>query len=204
MNKPEKYTSVPEISILTTLCIVFLSVSPLFASEAKNIRFEASYMDSGASMSLQGVGSKSVILIKAFEAGFYLSDEASPENPLADVPKHLEVSYFVPISARDLNDYTVKRMKLNVTDEEFQKIRDKVALMEEYFVDLKPGDRFALTYIPGTGTKFLYNGQLVGIIEGADFAKGLFSVWVGARPFDYRLKSQILGLNNKARESGSL
>ena len=66
--------------------------------------------------------------------------------------------------------------------------------MRKYFVDLKAGDRFSLTYIPAIGTKFEHNACLVGTIKGRAFARALFSVWIGQKPFDHELKDEVLGL----------
>ena len=63
------------------------------------------------------------------------------------------------------------------------------------YVDVQPGDRYALTYIPGIGTELALNGQPMGVIEGADFAAAIFSLWLGENPYDKRFKSALLGLN---------
>jgi hypothetical protein len=51
-----------------------------------------------------------------------------------------------------------------------------------------------LTYIPGRGTELALNGEPKGIIEGADFATALFSIWIGQKPIDESFKQQIMGL----------
>ena len=37
------------------------------------------------------------------------------------------------------------------------------------------------------------NGQKLGTIEGADFARSVFSIWIGAQPIDHNSKETILG-----------
>ncbi|MCA9398424.1 MAG: chalcone isomerase family protein [Candidatus Omnitrophica bacterium] len=191
-----KYMRQPKTSkILMFVLLVTLFSILSFEAEAAQIQgvnFDEVYKDEGVVMELQGTGLKTMLFFKAFVAGFY-QDETYPGEDLGQFPKRIEVEYFVDIPAKKLNNYTVERMKVNTTDTEFQSIIDKVELMADYFVDLKSGDRFSLTYIPGLGTKFAHNGQLVGIIEGEDFAKALFAVWIGQEPFDEKLKEQILG-----------
>jgi len=65
--------------------------------------------------------------------------------------------------------------------------------MGKYFVDLNPGDRYSLSYIPGKGTKFYYNGKLQGVIPGKEFGRSLFAVWIGNKPFCSHLRYEILG-----------
>jgi hypothetical protein len=62
-------------------------------------------------------------------------------------------------------------------------------------VDVEPGDRYAITYVPGVGTELSLNGQTRGIIEGQDFASALFALWLGEKPFDKRFKADLLGLD---------
>ena len=62
------------------------------------------------------------------------------------------------------------------------------------YEDVQPGDRYSLTYIPGRGTELALNGEPKGIIEGAEFAQAVFSIWLGPKPIDNTFKKQILGL----------
>lgn len=154
--------------------------------------FAPQHREEGIEMTLQGTGVKTVAFFKAFAAGFY-QKEMNQDLLLDAVPKRIEVEYFVNIPGKKLNNYTIERMKLNINAQEFSQIKAEIALMGKYFVDLNPGDRFSLTFIPGIGTKFAHNGRLTGIIKGDAFARALFAVWIGEKPFDEKLKRQILG-----------
>jgi hypothetical protein len=79
-------------------------------------------------------------------------------------------------------------------------IADEIEILKEYYVDLKNGDSYQLTYIPEIGTKFEYNGKLKGIIKGERFAEILFAVWLGDKPFDKKIKEQILSLRDRQVE----
>ncbi len=182
------------IFVVTFLCAILISLNAN-AEQIVGVNFQETYKDEGISMTLQGTGLKTVVFFKAFVAGFY-TDGVDQKVVLGQTAKRIEVEYFVKIPGKKLNNFTIDTMKKNVTNEQFNKIASEVDLMGQYFVDLKPGDRFSLTYIPGVGTKFAHNDQLTGVIKGNDFAKALFSVWIGEKPFDQNLKNQILGLEN--------
>lgn len=187
------------ILVVTFLCAIVISVKAN-AAQIVGVNFEESYKDENINMTLQGTGLKTVVFFKAFVAGFY-TDVIDQEIVLGQTAKRIEVEYFVKIPGKKLNNFTIDTMKKNVTNEQFNAIATEVDLMSQYFVDLKPGDRFSLTYIPGVGTKFAHNDQLTGVIQGKDFARALFSVWIGENPFDQNLKNQILGLD-KDQASG--
>ena len=191
------FKKLTQTTISRLALVIFLAgLFPVLSSaEITENGFSKVYVDEGVDMTLQGTGIKSVAFIKAFKAGFYRGAQER-EEVIWESPKRIEVEYFVNIPAQRMAKYTIKKMKVNTTEEEFQQIFPRVQNMETYFVDLKPGDRYSLTYIPGKGTKFAHNNQVTGIIEGSDFAKALFSVWIGDKPFDKRIKKQILGIDS--------
>ena len=178
--------------IILPLILLFLFTSNVIAAQISGVWFNENYLDHGINMSLQGTGLKSLLFFKAFAAGFYRG-QGSDTDILGDYPKRIEVEYFVSIPGRKLNNFTIDIMKNNVSPIVLDAMKDEIKLMAKYFVDLKPGDRFSLTYIPSVGTKFAHNNHLVGIIKGQEFAKALFSVWIGKKPFDNHLKEQVLG-----------
>jgi hypothetical protein len=60
---------------------------------------------------------------------------------------------------------------------------------------VQPGNRYSLTYIPGKGTELALNGVPQGVIEGADFAAAVFSMWLGPKPISESLKKDLLDLS---------
>ena len=164
------------------------------AAERYGKKFQEKIEEHHTILTLKGLGVKSYFFIKIFVAGFYTSESSSTADLLNDVPKKLEVAYFYNIPGAKLAIETRRRIILNTTAQEFNQIKDRVNVMDSYFVDLRPGDRYVLTYIPKEGTTFTYNGKVTGTIKGADFAKALFAVWIGKEPIDQTLKNNLLGL----------
>ena len=174
--------------------VMITAVSPAFSDVDKGVNFVNAYEDAGVRMELKGTGLKRYFIFKAFIAGLYLGEGVAPHDVLGDVPKRLEVAYLAPVPARQLCQETRRRIARNISKAEWNALKEKIDIMDSYFVDIRPGDRYALTYVPGAGTKFEYNGRLVGSILGADFSSALFSVWFGPFPLEAALKSKLLGL----------
>ena len=59
---------------------------------------------------------------------------------------------------------------------------------------IKVGDKFILVYVPEKGVVFYKNGEKKGVIEGYDFKKALFGIWLGDNPVDEGLKKGLLGV----------
>jgi hypothetical protein len=178
--------------ILFIYSTVILSASSSWAVELSGQIFREQIEFKGETFRLNGLGLKSQFFIKIFAAGFYIGEDVSSDQISEDVPKELEVVYFYPIPGKKLAVETRKRIAQNISPDQFNEIKKRVNQMDHYFVDLKPGDRYALIYLPGQGTYFTYNGQELGVIEGYDFAKAIFSVWIGEKPVSLILKQQLL------------
>jgi len=132
-------------------------------------------------------------VIKAYVAALYLGDGASPNDVLADTPKRLEIEYFYTIKASGFASATTEGIAMNVTSGEVAPLRARIERLNALYRDVKPADRYALTYVPGIGTELALNGTPLGTVEGADFAAAVFAIWLGPKAIDASLKTQLLG-----------
>lgn len=193
MRNRNKFTFI----VITLFSIAWLTASSpdAFASTNKAY-FEKKIVDDGVTMALQGLGRKHFLFMKIFIAAFYIDQDVDIEQAMDFVAKRVEVWYFYPIAGEKLSTYTYDKMKDNLSATQFAQLADELDLMRTYFPDLKSGDRYALSYIPGVGTKFVYNGRELGVIDDPVFAEGIFSVWIGQDPMDKGIRDQILGYNS--------
>ena len=108
--------------------------------------------------------------------------------------QRLEVEYFHALKGNDFGITTNKIIAKNTDSQTLNRIRPQIDYHNSLYEDVEPGDRYSLTYIPGIGTALALNGKTKGIIEGADFAAALFSMWLGKSPMNQSFKQQLLGL----------
>ena len=59
--------------------------------------------------------------------------------------------------------------------------------------DIVEGDTYDITYQTGKGVVCYKNKKELGSIQGMDFKKALFGIWLGENPADSNLKSGMLG-----------
>ena len=131
--------------------------------------------------------------IEAYTGALYLPGTADGSRALEDIPKHLVLEYRVAISAEDFAKATEKKIRESVSDAEFQHLLPKITALNRLYRDAAPKDRYALTYMPGSGTLLTYNTTPLGTIEGAEFARAVFSIWIGANPIDKGFRDKLLG-----------
>ena len=132
------------------------------------------------------------IFIKAYVAALYLERGVTPDRVLHDVPKRLEIEYFYKIPAGGFADATDVGIAANVGADALPALQPRIAKLNGLYRDVRPGDRYALTYLPGHGTELALNGRALGVVEGADFAAAVFAIWLGPQPIDAALKAQLL------------
>jgi hypothetical protein len=165
------------------------------AAEIADVKFEKQYTAPEKDLELKGVGLLRYLgMFKVYAGAFYLEEGASVDEALANRAKRIEVEYLRSFKGEEFGPATVEMMKKNVDVATIEKLRQQIEYHNSLYEDVKPGDRYALTYIPGKGTELTLNGEPKGVVEGADFATALFSIWIGQEPIDESFKRQIMGL----------
>lgn len=129
---------------------------------------------------------------KGYVAALYLEEGATPESVLSDIPKRLELEYFRSIKGPDFGKAADEVLAENFPEEVIAPLRGRLDRINRFYRDVKPGDRYALTYLPRRGTELSYNGTQLVLIEGADFASAYFAIWLGRNPIDQSLKDQLI------------
>lgn len=147
-------------------------------------------------LTLKGAGLlRYMVFIKAYAGALYLPDSAPSDPVLAPVAKRLELAYYHAISREDFAKATRAKIRDNVDPDQAQKLSTRIDRLAELYRDVKPGDRYALTYLPGEGTRLSLNGKDLGLIPGDDFAGAVFSIWLGDHPIDETFRDTLLGVS---------
>jgi hypothetical protein len=175
------------LALLTTV-----AGAPALAAEIEGIRFGDRVQAGTTVLALKGVGLARYLVFKVYVTALYLGDGIATDRVLADVPKRLELSYFRDIAASDFSTAADRVLPDNVPAATVAALRPKIDRLHAMYRDIKPGDRYALTYLPGMGTELALNGTPLGVVEGADFAAAYFAIWLGPKPISDSLKAQLL------------
>lgn len=164
------------------------------AREIEGARFAERVVESGVPLELRGVGVlRYRWLFDVYVAALYADPDAPTEGPLGDVARRLEIEYRYGIGAEDFRRSTLHFVRRNVDGTAFQRLQPALAALNALYRDVAPGDRYALSYLPGRGTELALNGETLGRIEGTELAAAVFGIWLGPRPLDDGLKADLLG-----------
>ena len=178
---------------LLLLALNFMILSPANALTVENITFADSTIIGGKAVPLRNAALLRYLrVIKAYVAALYLPEGVKAEAVLSDVPKRLELSYLVSIRGPDFDKGAAPVLARNQTPAELSRLQGRLDKLNAAYRDVKPGDRYSLTYLPGRGTELALNGSPLIVIEGADFAAAYFGIWLGRDPIDEKLKRNLL------------
>jgi chalcone isomerase-like protein len=114
------------------------------------------------------------------------------EGVLSDAAKRLEVEYFHAIKGEDFGMATNKVIAQNSDVLTLESLRPRIDAHNAFYMDVQPGDHYALTYMSGRGTELALNGRPLGTIEGADFASALYAMWLEEKPMNKSFNRQLL------------
>jgi len=168
-------------------------------TEVGGIKFDNTAQVGNAKLQLNGAGVRYKAIFKVYAAGLYLSSKAAtPEAVLAAPgPRLMKIVMLREIDANELGKLFTKGMEQNAPREEFSKSIGGIMQMSDIFSSrksLKPGEWFAVEWVPGTGTVILVNGQATGQpIKEPEFYSALMKIWLGKAPADAGLKEALLG-----------
>lgn len=139
----------------------------------------APQVEEGA-LALRGAGLLRYLgMVPVYAAALYVDAAAPGADPLGEVAKRIEVEYLVSAEARRFNAAGDRHLRATLAPADYAAIEERLRRMDAWYPDPREGDRCAITYRPGRGTELVYNGKSLGVVEGADFARAYFSIWLG-------------------------
>lgn len=161
-------------------------------STARAERFAPSVAVGGVEFELRGEGLlRFKRILPVYDAALYLPPGTRAPFE-ADTPMRLEVVYRVGTEAIRFARAGQEVLARNFPAEQLATIETRLARINALYPDPRRGDRCSITYIPGVGTELRFNGEQLGIIEGAEFARMYFSIWLGEDPASPRLRRDLL------------
>jgi hypothetical protein len=147
----------------------------------------------GEEVKLVGMGLREKYFIDIYVGGLYLKTPTKDAKTAiaADEPKRIVMHFiYSDVPADKMRETYDSGFAANA---DAGSLKAKIDKLNSYMADLTTGDQVVLDYVPGTGTTVSVKGSTKGTIEGADFMKALFAVYLGDSPPTSKLKKGMLG-----------
>lgn len=177
------------LRVLAVSCL--LATSAIGASAeavVEGYHFPDSVTVAGQNLLLNGAGVSTIFSFKATAVAFYLPKKETTEEAACAVKgaKRIQLYMLRDVSARDLSNVLLDRIRQNVSTEEFAANIVQTAQLGAVF-GTRPkvfkGDMLDIDYNPATkSSEFFLNGQKVGdTIQGEAFFPMMMKVWIGPK-----------------------
>ncbi|MBF0253120.1 MAG: chalcone isomerase family protein [Candidatus Omnitrophica bacterium] len=165
----------------------------------RNTCFLPSIKISGEEVPIIGAGHVGFLAMDVYTAAFYAEKDGG-EDILnvddADVKKALYIHYHTGIAKENI----IKAANKNIKKRFPKAGADLLEKLEKFHMsmkDVKQGDRYYMEYIPGRGTSLYFNDEIACNIEGHDFQKAYFGIWISDKPISKKLRNELLGKDQK-------
>lgn len=154
----------------------------------------------GQNLVLNGVASSSILSTRSSIVAFYLASKQKTTEAATTLKGAKRIQFYMvrTVSARDLSNALLDRIRQNVSPEEFRANIIATAQLGTVFSTIpriNKGDKVVIDYLPATAsTEFTLNGQKIGeTIQGEAFFPMMMKVWIGPKVRD-TTRDGLLGL----------
>jgi hypothetical protein len=169
---------------------------PASAGKKAGVTMPDTTMVANRQVVLNGMGLREATILKidVYVAGLYVEHPSSNPATLigSDQAKLLVLRFVRGVDRGDIVDAWNKGFENNATVP-VARLRPLIDRLNAWMPAFEDGDMLAFAYVPGEGVTVSVNGERKGTIEGDDFARSLFSIWLGPRPPTTALKKGLLG-----------
>jgi hypothetical protein len=162
------------------------------AATNRGVSFENEITLAGNQLTLHGIGLlRWKYVVKVYLVGLYKPAGVPVDQVLQDMPRRLEYYFFVDMKASDFQDTGFQLMAQNVGEEKARSLMKELEIFNSFYRDVKAGQRYAFSYVPGQGLEMELDGDVLGKVEDAEFAAAYMSIWLGPEPVSMGLQEGL-------------
>jgi len=167
---------------------------PVVAASLAGVEMPDTFDLGGNELVLNGLGLREATFLKVdvYVAGLYLPSKTSDAEAILeqDVPAALHMKFVRKVGRSDMTKAWTEGFEKNGAGPDLE---ERIGRLNGWMTDLVKGDEMRFHYLPGEGVEVIVKGESQGRIEGADFARALWSIWLGPNPPNPGLKTGLLG-----------
>ena len=146
-------------------------------------------------LALNGSGIRSKYFMDVYVASLYLPAHSRNANTIvaADAAQSIHLHIISSHITKDILIESIEDGIKQSAGASFPRYQSRLQeLRDALTFEVKKGDRFEFTYLPGKGTHFYRNGKLLRVLPTLEFKQVLFGIWLGKNPVQSSLKTALL------------
>jgi hypothetical protein len=185
----------PRRSLPLIAASLLLTAEAAQARECEGVAFPDTIVVDQKKLLLNGIGVReaTVFNVNVYIAGLYVETRSKDGAQIAaaDQIKRMQLVFVRDVSRADMTEAIESGFK-KAAGVDFAKLSARVEKLKTLLPEFKKTETLTLTYRPSKGLDVTAPGRR-GSIEGADFARTLWLIWLGAHPPNEGLKRGLLG-----------
>ncbi len=170
--------------------------SPAMANECGSVRMPNQITVASTQLVLNGMGIReaTVFNVDVYVAGLYLEHRSGDANAIlnSNQTKRLVLHFVRDVSRDDLVGAWNEGFRRNAGGQ-LGALQARINRLNGWMTAATSGMELTFTYLPGAGVRVHTGSTARGVIEGDDFARVLFSIWLGPHPPNAGLRRGLLG-----------
>ena len=182
--------------IITLLMVIATTLTVNAQQTVSGVKVDAKLSLEGQSLVLNGAGTREKMWIDLYVGSLYLPKKSSNAKESMDSKEAGAIKLNI-ISGMITSDKMISAINEgfeNSTGKKTAPLKAKIDKFKGFFKEeIKKGDVFIIMNVPNEGVVVFKNGVKKGTIEGHDFKKALFGIWLCDKPADADLKDGMLG-----------
>jgi len=182
--------------LLMIILAVFLMSPMANAKQVGKVELPDSMMAGMDELLLNGAGFRVKFFIKMYVGGLYLKQKDNNPEKIINSDESMALRLHIVsslISTKKMTDAIDDGFQ-NSTGGNIASFKSDIVKFKSFFAEeIKKGDIFDIIYVPAVGISVYKNKNLKGAIQGFDFKKAVFGIWLGEKPADSNLKRKMLG-----------
>jgi hypothetical protein len=165
------------------------------ARQVGGFTFPETVAVNNVSLLLNGAGVRSKYFLDVYAVGLYLPEPSQNAATIirANEVQRLRLVITSSHITRDrLTDSIEEGIRLSAGKDypHYKPMLDE--LWAALTFEVRIGDVFEFTYVPGTGTTFMRNGTQLRVLPDFRFKQVLFGIWLGENPIQKSVKAALL------------
>jgi hypothetical protein len=175
------------------LAALLFAASPALARPVADIEVAETLSSEGKTLKLNGAGIRKKFVVKVYVGALYLEETSTDPATIikSDAVRVVKMTFLREVEKAKLIGAFKEGFENNSAAKSAALLPhlDKIAAA---IGDAKNGTVMTVSYAPGKGTTIAMQGSGSVTIEGKDFADAMFLNWIGNKPADKGLKTEML------------
>ncbi len=182
--------------VITFLMLITTVFTVNAQKTVSGVKVDAKLNLEGQSLVLNGAGTRVKMFMDMYVGALYLEKKSTNASEIMNSKEGAAIKLNI-VSGLITSDKMISAINEgfeNATGKKTAPLKAKIDKFKGFFKEeIKKGDVFIIINVPNEGIVVYKNGVKKGSIDGHDFKKALFGIWLCDKPADKDLKDEMLG-----------